>query len=500
MKLYSKLLLGAALLSFTSCTEDFEEMNVNPNQPAKATAAQLFATAQYNFATNISDEWNNGRMGMLYSQYWSSTYYTDESRYLIRESVNQTMWNNFYANVLKELQEGQDIDAATKLEGYENRMAIAEIFKAMTFHYLSDIYGGPIPYTEALGAENATPKYNTGEEVYQGLLKTLEEQIAILDASKSAYQGSGDIVYGDKKGFNQVTLWKKFANSLRLRIALRMIDAKPQEAQEAIRKALDPANGGIISSNEESARINWVEGAPNNNPMNQAFKTRQDFSVSAPFVNYLQKYSDPRLAVYAQPLSTDPNQYVGEEFGLKQGAGSNGDQTKVSLPGTYALAAKAPTTLLDYAEVEFMLAEIVARGLNVGVSGTAEDHYKAGIKASFDFAGLSQAAYTAYLAKVPYVAGEWKDAIGSQKWIAMYTQGIQAWLERLRLDFEDPYTGEDIFVAPAAGSRDPNVTLVPFRMTYPVTEASLNGANYQEAVKSIGGTNSKGVKAWWDKF
>jgi len=496
MKFINKMLMGAALVSVMSCTEDFEEMNLNPNQPAEASPAQLFATAQYNFADNIADEWNNGRMGMYYAQYWASTYYTDESRYQIRESVNQTMWNTFYADVIKELSEAQRIDAQTKMEGFENRMAIAEIFKVLAYHYLSDIYGGPIPYSEALDDENATPRYESGPEVYAGLLNTLEKQIAVLQGTgmQQSY-ATGDIIYG-----GNVPLWIKFANSLRMRIALRMIDVNRDAAVEAIRKSLDPANGGIISSNEESALFRWLSSAPNNNPINQAFKTRIDFSMAAPFVDYLKKYQDPRLAVYADPLSTDPTMYVGEVYGLDQGNGnSNGSRKLVSLPSVYAVGAEAPTIILDYAEVEFMLAEIAARNLGLGV-GTAEEHYAKGIKASFDFAGLGNDAYTAYLARVPYVAPDLetaKDVIGSQKWIAMYTQGIQGWLERLRLDFEDPYTNEAIFVLPEDGSLDPDVEAVPFRMSYPVTEASLNGENYMNAVKTFG-TNTKGAKAWWD--
>ncbi|MBF9255276.1 SusD/RagB family nutrient-binding outer membrane lipoprotein [Pontibacter sp. 172403-2] len=495
MKSYNKILLGAALLSFMSCTKDFEEMNVSPNQPAEASAGQLFATAQYNFADNIGDEWNNGRMGMYYAQYWSSTYYTDESRYKIREGVNQTMWNTFYADVLRELQEAQKLAAESNQNGSENQVAIAEIFQIMTYHYLSDIYGGPIPYSEALDPDNATPKYDSGPEVYAGLLADLEKQIAILDVTKPGFT-SGDIVYS-----GNVALWKKFANSLRMRIALRMIDADEAAATEAIRKSLDPANGGIISSNEESALFRWLSSPPNNNPINEAFKSRVDFSMSATFVNYLKKYNDPRLPVYAQPLSTDPNAYVGELYGLKQGdeRNSNGDQTVVSLPSVYAIGAQAPTILLDYSEVEFMLAEIAARNLSVGITGTAEEHYQKGIKASFAFANLSEDEANNYIARVPYVAAEWKDAIGSQKWIAMYTQGIQAWLERLRLDFEDPYTGEEIFVAPIGGSTDPDVTLVPERMSYPVTEAALNGESYQAAIDLLG-KNSKGVKTWWDIY
>lgn len=502
MKLYSKIMFGAALFSFVSCTKNFEEMNVSPNQPAEASAGQLFASAQYNFATNIGDAWNNGRMGMYYAQYWSSTYYTDESRYQIREGVNQTMWNTFYAGVLRQLMESQKISDASKQNSSANQVAIAAIFKDLTFHYLTDIYGGPVPYSEALDPDNATPKYDSGPEIYAGLLADLETQIAALDATKPGF-ASGDIVYSGNVG-----LWKKFANSLRLRIALRMIDADPAAATAAIIKSLDPANGGIISANSESALFTWLSSPPNNNPINEAFKTRKDFAMSATFVNYLKKYSDPRLQVYAEPLSTDPNAYVGELYGLKQGgdvvngvkvSGSNGKATAVSLPSTYARGAEAPTILLGYPEVEFMLAEIVARGLNVGITGTAEEHYQKGIKASFEYAQLGDAAYTAYLAKVPYVAAKWKDSIGAQKWIAMYTEGIQAWLERLRLDFVDPYTGEQIFVAPVSGSTDPNVTMVPERMSYPTTEASLNMKSYNAATKELGG-NTKNIKPWWDKF
>ncbi len=518
MKFYNRILVGAALLSFmASCTKDFEEMNINPNQPAAATSGQLFATAQYNFADNIGDEWNNGRMGMYYAQYWSSTYYSDESRFLIRESVNQAMWNTFYADVIRELNEAQKIDNETKLAGFENRVAIAEIFKTLTFHNLSDIYGGPIPYSEALDNENATPKYDSGQEVYAGLLATLDQQIKVLQANigNPAYaeDNGGDLIYN-----GDVAKWIKFANSLRMRIALRMIDVNQEAAVAAIAKSLDPANGGIISSTDESAEFRWLSSAPNNNPLNEAFKTRIDFSMSKPFVDYLKKQNDPRLAVYADPLSNQDGVmrdaqgnplYVGEVFGLKQGAGSNGSRSKISLPSVYAIGAESPTVILSYEEVEFMLAEIAARNLPVNITGTAAEHYANGIKASFKEAGLTAEAAEAYIAnEAPYIEGAdletVKDVIGTQKWIAMYGQGIQGWLERLRLDFEDPYetdaTKAQIFAAPADGSRDASVTMVPGRMSYPVTEASLNTGNYNTAIQAIGGKNSKGAKAWWDIF
>jgi hypothetical protein len=478
----------------TACTGDFEEINKDPNGAADVSSSQLLTNAQFNFSNNITDEWNNGRFGMYYAQYWSSTYYTEESRYQIRETVNQTMWNTFYTDVLYELQELQKLERVSQRPGFENRIAISEIIKTLTFHFLTDIYGGPIPYKEALDPDVVTPKYDSGEEVYLGMLASLEEQVKVLDDAQPGYT-SGDVVYdGD------VARWKKFANSLRLRVALRMIDAKPAEATEAIKKALDPANGGIISTQEESALFTWLSAAPNNNPLNESFKVRVDFSMSKPFIDHLKLYTDPRLPVFARPL-LNTNNYVGEVYGLNKGSGnSNGDRTTVSLPGDYAIGAEAPTIWLDLAEVKFMLAEIAARGLNVGLKGTAEQYYSEGITASMQSAGVGNTAFTDYLKKVPYNAAKWKDCIGTQKWIAMYTQGIQGWLERLRLDFKDPYTGKAIFALPAAGSLDSDVKDVSTRMSYPLTEVSLNGAHYNAALERLGGRNTKAVKSWWDKF
>jgi hypothetical protein len=351
MKIFRNITSGLILLSALACTDGFEEMNKNPNGAEVATAAQLFTNAQYNFSYNIADEWNNGRFGMYYAQYWSSTYYSDESRYQIRENVNQIMWDTFYADVLSELKESQRLELVEKEDGYENRIAISEIMKAYTYHFLTDIYGGPIPYSESLDPNDVTPKYDSGEEVYAGLLTTLEEQIKILNPANPGHI-TGDIVFQ-----GNVANWRKFANSLRLRIALRMIDAKPTEALTAIKKSLDPANGGIIGTQAESAALTWLPATPNNNPLNEAFKIRVDFSVSKTFVDYLKQFDDPRLPVFAQPL-LNTNTYVGEVYGLENGNGSsNGDRTLVSLPGNYAIGAQAPTIWLDLAEVKFMLAE-----------------------------------------------------------------------------------------------------------------------------------------------
>jgi hypothetical protein len=115
------------------------------------------------------------------------------------------------------------------------------------------------------------------------------------------------------------------------------------------------------------------------------------------------------------------------------------------------------------------------------------------------FWGVSDSvAINAYLARVPYNPSDWKDCIGTQKWMAFYMQGMQSWFERTRLDFKQP-GGAALFIPPVAGSLDPTVTMVPYRLTYPVTEAVENAVNYQHAAAAIGG-DAKGTKLWWNKF
>ncbi len=115
-----------------------------------------------------------------------------------------------------------------------------------------------------------------------------------------------------------------------------------------------------------------------------------------------------------------------------------------------------------------------------------------------EFWGVPADTATAYLAKVPYSTSNWKNSIGTQKWLALYMQGMQSWFERVRLNFNKP-DGTPLFIAPVAGSLDPTVSMVPNRITYPTIENNTNRANKEAAAQAIGG-DTKGTKLWWQKF
>jgi hypothetical protein len=169
--------------------------------------------------------------------------------------------------------------------------------------------------------------------------------------------------------------------------------------------------------------------------------------------------------------------------------------TGLSKPGVQAYAGNAKGFIITHAEIAFALAEAKARGLNI--NGTAAEWYNNGVKSSFAQWGLtSETELTEYLKTVPYVAEDWRNTIGTQKWLALYMQGIQGWMERLRLDNKKP-GGEDLFIAPASGSLDPLVTFLPTRLKYPAASRSNNPVNSKIAADRIGGDNQS-TKNWWD--
>lgn len=472
------------MLFMTSCID--EEMNVSPNEPGEAKPEWLLTAAQKSMSDEIWDEWNNGRMGMFYAQYFSATAYTEESRYQIREGVNNTFWNRLYSRSLA------DLNLAATLTENKNQIAIIELNKAYIYHILTDVYGS-IPFSQAGQAlENPNPVYDSQQAVYTGIVEMIDNAISLIDKDKDSFS-SGDIIYG-----GDIEKWEKFANSLKLRVAIRMSDVDPATAKTVGEQAIA---GGLMKSNSDDALFRYLSGAPNNNPQQQNWvaDNRQDFSPSETLVEYMLSVSDPRLPKYADPAENS-NTYVGLQYGLENAAATAIENTEVSMPSSGVVKdPSAPAIHLAYSEVEFMLAEAAERGW--AGAGAASSHYEAAVTASLTYWGVESANIAAYLALVPYSGGAWKDVIGTQKWLALYMQGIQGWLERIRLDFNKP-DGSTLFVYPADGSLDDNITkavMVPQRMTYPSDEYGLNEANLLDAVKTIG-TDSKAVKLWWNKF
>ncbi|WCL83047.1 SusD/RagB family nutrient-binding outer membrane lipoprotein [Saprospira sp. CCB-QB6] len=483
--------LGLAL-SITSCDKQFEELNTNPNQSSSTATSFLLTNAEKTMMDLTWDEWFNSRRGNQLAQYWASNQYSNESRYQFRVGITNDYWSLFYARSLQDLQEIIDLNSGDNAADYvgfgknENQIAIAQILQTWLFQNMTDCWG-PIPYSQALkGAEFPLPNYDSQEDVYVGMLATLDAAIAAIDESDNSVQG--DVIYN-----GNMTQWKKFANALKMRVALRMADTnRGAEAQAAF----EAAAPNSFTSNADNAIFPYQSSDPNINPQAEDYRTRNDFAASNTMVDELLRLNDPRVGFYYEPASATGT-YVGEVYGLSESNAALTTDAEVSQRSQSILANDAPGIFLDYAQICFMKAEAAARGW--GVSGSAEDHYNAGIEASMNYwddGSLSATDISNYIAQadVDYNTlignGEtWQQVIGRQKWIALYMQGVQGWAEWRRLDF-------GILQSPADGTLDG--TDIPTRMKYPLDEQTLNAESYADGVIKLGGADNQDTKLWWD--
>lgn len=469
------ILLAVIFLMAAGCTKELTSLNVDPKNPSTSPSYAFFTNAQRAFANTITSSNVNLNIFRLITQYWQETTYTDESNYdLATREINDAVWNALYRDALRDFQEAKtlipsDVSDATV---QKNQLAITEILQIYAFYYLVTTYGN-IPYSQALDISNAFPVYDDAATAYNDLLTRLDAAINNLDVAGKSF-GSADIIYG-----GDVALWKKFGNSLKLKMGMTIADADLAKAKTVVESA---ATSGVFTSNDDNAKFAYLGAPPNTNPIwvDLVQSGRQDFVAATTIVNEMKTRNDPRISLY---FTVDgSNGYSGLAPGVA------GSYSAFSKPDEAIVAPDFPTTVLDYAEVEFLLAEAIQRGFAVG--GTAVTHYNNAITASiFDWGG-TEAQATAYLAQptVVFSPANWKKSIGEQKWIALYNRGFEEWIEWRRLDYPQ--------LLPAADA-DPQV--IPVRYPYPVNEQNVNTTNYKAAADAIGG-DEKETKLWFDKF
>jgi len=472
-------------VAFTGCTKDFEDINSNPNEPAAVSPGFLLTSAQKSIMDRMYDSFWGSRRGMQISQHWSSNQYSNESRYQFRTEVTNSNWSGFYAGPLQDLQQvvnlnTDDPDGTSGYGSNGNQIAVAKLLQAWSYQMLTDAWG-PIPMTEALqGVDNTTPVYDSQAAVYAGIMGLINDAMASMDDGPGP---QGDQVYG-----GDMMMWERFANTLKLRVAMRMSDVDPAGAKAAGDAAL---GGDIIDDNMYNAEFPYIDAAPNNNPVNEDAKTRNDFAASNTMVDWMTALNDPRMPVYFSP-NADGN-YVGEVYGLNEANAALTADDAVSQRGAAVLAGNLPGVFLDAAQTNFLVAEAAERGWGSGLD--AEGSYNAAVTSSMQWWGLTDSdAINAYLAQadVAYstAAGDWKQKIGSQKWAALYMQGHEAWAEVRRLDAPtlnacaDGHLGGD-------GS-------IPSRFEYPLDEQTLNLSGYDSGVSALGGADALETKLWWD--
>jgi len=475
LKYITIILSGALLLSAASCKKELADINQNPNNSQTAQPDYLLTAATKVTADTYWGTANNMDASLLFVQYWAKIQYTDPDRYIYSNSAFQDLWTVGYSKSIVNLNQIiklGDEQANTSYKG------VALVLRSWVFTLLTEAYGN-IPYKQAANIDQyLTPAYDTQKDVYFALLDDLKTAQTALNPSGKAI--AGDVIYG-----NNITLWKKFANSLRLRIALRIADREPAKAKQVLAD-IQTEGGSYISANAETAQFTYVD-SPNQNPISNLFDTRDDYRISKTIVDKLFALNDPRLPVYASPTKdATPQTYVGIPNGLLVGDASNLGFTKTSKPGTYFLAPHAPAVIISYAETLFDQAEAAARGF---ITGDAAGLYKQAVTASLKQYGIADAAIATYTAlpAVQYDAGNYKKSIGEQKWIALFGQGLEAFTEWRRLDYPQ--------LQPAvAGTLSGKL---PVRFIYPGTEQSLNGASYSAAVASQG-ADVLTTKLWFD--
>lgn len=460
-------------LTFSSCSDTLDDINANPNATETPLAPYLLTGTLKQGADLYWGSVNNFDSSLLFVQHWAKIQYTEPDVFNLSNSSFTTLWDRGYSTLITDL---NTIINFPDAQANSNYKGIALALRSWTFLLLTDAYGS-IPYKEA--GLKVNPSYNTQKEVYTGLLEDLKQAQLLLNTSNGAV--TGDLSY---KG--DITKWKKLVNSLRLRIALRISDREPALAKQAAIDATSDA-AGLISSNNDTFKFTFTS-SPQQNPASAWFETRDDYRISKTLVDKLYELSDPRLPVYAQlPTDASVGKYVGGGNGLSATAANAQGLAKTSRPGTYFLTAQSPAIFASYSETLFNLAEAVARGY---IAGDAEALYKSAITASFNQFGITDATVIAnYLNQpsVQYDAANYAKSIGTQKWIAFYGQGLDAFAEWRRLDYPVLIAG-------------PNSLLegqIPSRFFYPGTEQSLNGASYQAAVAGQG-KDILITKLWFD--
>jgi hypothetical protein len=551
IRTYILLLLTVFAVAVSSCSDSYmENLNTDPSKAnnidpnAQLTTAELqtygdlgmveiYRNYHYAFAQQLMGCWNTTNFG---------------GRHTIDNNEMSRMWISFYPKAIKNLTDG--ISRSNENTSLSNVNAALRIYRVYMLSLMTDVYGDA-PCSEAgLGYIDGkfNPRYDTQEEIYTWFFKELKEAGTALNQSGDKI--SGDVVY---KG--DVSKWKKLANSLRLRYAMRISDVAPEKAKQEFEDALSDA-GGILASASDDALIKYIEV-----PFSFGQESYTDYRGNAlskllfgndpannpsylcsTFFNQMKNSGDPRTYRIARfyydglMSSTSTNNRIDlTEEVLKKGVTMNprdpgafswepwptgyesdilkeialtnpsvqssvARETEPKLANNF-LKSDNPGVVITYAEVNYLLAEASLKGWNV--SGTVADLYAKGVRASMDFLSnnygcdkITDAEFSTFITNngIGYTNDQKKAAINTQAWILHLTNPAESWANVRRSGYprlKSP--AEYDFAQFLTGGAD-----IPVRLSYPVLESSYNKQSYEEALSRMGGDNSWNKPLWWD--
>lgn len=527
-------------LSLVSCDKDFDSINKNPNEPEVVITYGLFNSANKRLVDGTRGPFPSGRMILPWVQYSAQNNYTEEDRYQFRPDSNSNIYNAINRSIkgykdIIDLVTNPKTSEQMKLYGdLDNQLAAARIMLVYSYLQLVELYGD-VPYYsfgnkdtdfEALtvGTENEiiTPKFAPHEKIYADFLQELEAVDKLINVKVGTVFTTGDEIFGS------TLKMKRFANSLRLRIAIRVKDVIPG-AEAHIKKAID---SGVMVSNDDNVGLKFENNNIMGSPMYMAYfagSKRADFNITNTMVDLLKGVgkvsnlnypADPRLQQYAAPIGTavkkdagpisieagnyevsyDLSKYAGLPYGLS----NNMVPSQVSSTSMFSynyLKADYKEIMMEYSEVAFLLCE--AGGFK------DESLYVAGINASMEKWGVPKDKISAYISKKPPMN---KENVITQKYIALFLQPMEAWSEYRRTGFPSTLLKPGETYKLIADFKDKDVvtkeytfkslvsdlTDLPARVTYPSQLTTLNRINYEAASARMGG-DKMNTKLIWAK-
>jgi hypothetical protein len=497
MKITKASVAVLALATAVACKTDLTALNQNPNNPTTAPAGPLFTGATRSTMQTLQNSFNTLSMTSLFAQHIAQIQYIDEDRGRIRSTTLDGLFNGLYVGPLEDYQKIIDGNASRP-----STSGPATVMQQWIFQNMTDMWGD-IPYSEALQGDASTPNfkptYDAQQDIYNGMLAKLTATSTAMVGGNSAADpglGSADRIYG-----GDVTRWIRLSNSLRARMAMRLSQADPAKAQAELTAAFA---AGVFTSNADNARLVWPGDGIYDNPWASNFQTRDDHRVAKTLVDELQSRNDPRLAIFAQPTVANPAVYAGQPNGLTN-ASTAANFNTTSRPGlifypgattygTFGTSAgrATPSYIMTYAEISFIKAEAAMRSWGGFTPAQAAGFYNDGVTASITQWGGTPAQAATYLAQagVVFNAGTGLQQIGLQKWIALFTQGTEAWSEWRR-------TGFPASIVPGP-SMYPDTPGIAMRLAYPPAELAVNKAGLDAAIASQG-PDLTTTKVWWDK-
>ena len=519
------LLLSVMLLGMAACTGYFEDINRNPNE---VTDDQLQAN-NYKVGTNIKTlqglvvpteehrfQFVESIVGCPYAGYngktvdtWQATFENYNPSADWRKVPFVDMISDTYP-AYRAIVNGTD-DAVAR--------ALAKLFRIAIMHRVTDSYG-PIPYTQIM--ENKTESlevaYDTQEQVYTQMFAELDEVIAAfkdnLTLPSDAFSRYDAVYYGN------VSQWLKFANSLKLRMAMRLSYVDEATAKS---KAAEAIAEGVIESNADNASMHTTD-----NRTTLIYNDWGDHRIGADIINYMNGYNDPRREkMFTTVKLVEDGQEVQGYAGIRIGINVTSKSTAISSYSNMLVTSTDPYLWMNAAEVTFLRAEYELRW---GSAETAKSLYEQAIRLSFEERGASGAdTYVADATSQPAAYKDplnqhsvgtpqstitiaWETGTGedvkernleriiTQKWIAIFPLGTEAWTEHRRTGYPRLLP---VVVNNSGGAVDSEKGAR--RLPYPVEEYTENPVNLQDAVSKLnseafeGSGDNMGTRVWWDR-